>query len=93
VGFIGGKTQTDIGAMDDLYLDGATFILLFAQKITNCCIPALGITDDVELLGLKGSKKKRSKKLDEDWTVRYTRLRSSAFLTIWHSAADPQANG
>jgi SET domain-containing protein len=22
VGFIGGKTQTDIGGMDDLYLDG-----------------------------------------------------------------------
>ena len=25
VGFIGGKTQTDIGAMDDLYLDGNAF--------------------------------------------------------------------
>jgi len=49
VGFIGGKTQTDIGAMDDLYLD------------------ALGITDEVERLGLKGSKKKKSKKLDEDY--------------------------
>ena len=23
VGFIGGKTQTDLAAMDDLYLDGA----------------------------------------------------------------------
>jgi [histone H3]-lysine36 N-trimethyltransferase len=22
VGFIGGKTQTDVGAVDDLYLDG-----------------------------------------------------------------------
>ncbi|THG94132.1 hypothetical protein EW026_g7278 [Hermanssonia centrifuga] len=49
VGFIGGKTQTDLAAMDDLYLD------------------ALGITDEVEQLGLKGSKKKRSKKLDEDF--------------------------
>jgi len=49
VGFIGGKTQTDIGAMDDLYLD------------------ALGITDEVERLGLKGSKKKKGKKLDEDY--------------------------
>ncbi|KAI0070968.1 hypothetical protein K474DRAFT_1712871 [Panus rudis PR-1116 ss-1] len=49
VGFIGGKTQTDIAAMDDLYLD------------------ALGITDEVEQLGLKGSKKKKSKKLDEDY--------------------------
>ncbi|KAH7907254.1 hypothetical protein BJ138DRAFT_522413 [Hygrophoropsis aurantiaca] len=49
VGFIGGKTQTDIAGMDDLYLD------------------ALGITDEVDRLGLKGSKKKKSKKLDEDY--------------------------
>jgi hypothetical protein len=25
VGFIGGKTQTDLGGMDELYLDGASF--------------------------------------------------------------------
>ncbi|PCH43100.1 SET domain-containing protein [Wolfiporia cocos MD-104 SS10] len=49
VGFIGGKTQTDIAAMDDLYLD------------------ALGISEEVATLGLKGSKKKKSKKLDEDF--------------------------
>ncbi|KAI0052410.1 hypothetical protein FA95DRAFT_1483622 [Auriscalpium vulgare] len=49
VGFIGGKTQTDLAAMDDLYLD------------------ALGISDEVDRLGLKGSKKKKGKKLDEDW--------------------------
>ncbi|KAH9969992.1 hypothetical protein BGW80DRAFT_1176844 [Lactifluus volemus] len=49
VGFIGGKTQTDIAGMDDLYLD------------------ALGISEEVDRLGLKGSKKKKSKKLDEDW--------------------------
>lgn len=49
VGYLGGKTQTDIAAMDDLYLD------------------ALGITDEVEKLGLKGSKKRKSKKLDEDY--------------------------
>ncbi|KAF8515699.1 hypothetical protein BU17DRAFT_51508 [Hysterangium stoloniferum] len=50
VGFIGGKTQTDIAAMDDVVLD------------------ALGMTEDVELLGLKGNKKKKGKKLDEDFT-------------------------
>ncbi|GJJ09368.1 hypothetical protein Clacol_003590 [Clathrus columnatus] len=50
VGVIGGKTQTDIAAMDDIVLD------------------ALGMTDDVELLGLKGNKKKKGKKLDEDFT-------------------------
>ncbi|TCD67121.1 histone methyltransferase set2 [Steccherinum ochraceum] len=51
VGFIGGKTQTDIAAMDDLYLD------------------ALGITEEVEQLGLKGSKKKKGKKLDATRTT------------------------
>lgn len=49
VGFLGGKTQTDIAGMDDLYLD------------------ALGITDEVEKLGLKGNKKKKGRKLDEDY--------------------------
>ncbi|KAG8215170.1 hypothetical protein J3R82DRAFT_8679, partial [Butyriboletus roseoflavus] len=49
VGFLGGKTQTDIGGMDDLYLE------------------ALGITDEVEKLGLKGNKKRKGKKLDEDY--------------------------
>ncbi|KZT68078.1 hypothetical protein DAEQUDRAFT_766652 [Daedalea quercina L-15889] len=51
VGFIGGKTQTDIAAMDDLYLDGMS----------------LGISEEVAVLGLKGSKKRKSKKLDEDF--------------------------
>ncbi|KAH9852920.1 hypothetical protein C2E23DRAFT_824133 [Lenzites betulinus] len=49
VGFIGGKTQTDLAGMDDLYLD------------------ALGISEEVEKFGLKGSKKKKGKKLDEDF--------------------------
>ena len=31
---------------------------------------ALGITDEVEMYGLKGSKKKKGKKLDEDFIVR-----------------------
>jgi hypothetical protein len=30
---------------------------------------ALGISDEVEMLGLKGSKKRKSKKLDEDYMV------------------------
>lgn len=33
-------------------------------------IDALGIADEVEALGLKGSKKKKGKKLDEDFVVR-----------------------
>ncbi|KAJ7730702.1 histone methyltransferase [Mycena maculata] len=47
VGFIGGKTQTDIATVDDLYLD------------------ALGITDSAEVMALKGTKKKKGKKLDD----------------------------
>ncbi|KAK4048419.1 histone methyltransferase set2 [Microbotryomycetes sp. JL201] len=49
VGYIGGKTQTDIGGMDELYLD------------------ALGIAEEVEALNLRGTKKKKGKKLDEDF--------------------------
>ncbi|KAF8316408.1 SET domain-containing protein [Clavulina sp. PMI_390] len=49
VGFIGGTTQTDIGGMDDLYIE------------------ALGIMDDVEKYTLKGNRRKKSKKLDEDY--------------------------
>ncbi|ADV23354.1 Histone-lysine N-methyltransferase, putative [Cryptococcus gattii WM276] len=49
VGTIGGKTQTDISTMNDLFLD------------------ALGITDEVEAMGMKGSKKKKSRQLDEDF--------------------------
>ncbi|KIM41728.1 hypothetical protein M413DRAFT_444973 [Hebeloma cylindrosporum] len=47
VGYIGGKTQTDIATMDDLYLD------------------ALGITDENDLMELKGTKKKKGKKIDD----------------------------
>ncbi|KAJ7153499.1 histone methyltransferase [Mycena crocata] len=47
VGFIGGKTQTDIATVDDLYLD------------------ALGITDEAEVMALKGTKKRKGKKLDD----------------------------
>lgn len=34
----------------------------------NFCL-ALGISDEVELLSLKGTKKKKGKKLDEDFIV------------------------
>ncbi|KAF9451333.1 hypothetical protein P691DRAFT_663480 [Macrolepiota fuliginosa MF-IS2] len=47
VGYIGGKTQTEFAAMDDLYLD------------------ALGITDEDELMELKGTKKRKGKKIDD----------------------------
>ncbi|KAL1745307.1 hypothetical protein HDZ31DRAFT_36672 [Schizophyllum fasciatum] len=47
VGYIGGKTQTDVAVIDDVYLE------------------ALGITDADELMELKGSKKKKGKKIDD----------------------------
>jgi hypothetical protein len=64
VGYIGGKTQTDIATMDDLYLD------------------ALGITDEDDLMELKGTKKKKGKKIDDpDFMVSLPAYRhSSGFL-------------
>lgn len=66
VGYIGGKTQTDLAAMDDLYIDGM-FHTPIRDTPTHLHILALGISDEVEKLGLKGSKKRKSKKLDEDY--------------------------
>ena len=57
--------------MDDLYLEGALNILVILNGLylMSDIFPALGITDEVEILGLKGNKKKKGKKLDEDWVV------------------------
>ncbi|MCO5598683.1 hypothetical protein L7F22_052781 [Adiantum nelumboides] len=49
VGAIGGKTQTDIGGMDELFID------------------ALGITEEVNRLEARGTRKKKSRHLDEDF--------------------------
>jgi len=38
-------------------------------RLLRAPVAALGIADEVDRLGLKGSKKKKSKKLDEDWMV------------------------
>jgi hypothetical protein len=66
---IGGKTQTDIATMDDLYLDGELVITSYSpSSVKNKLISsniALGITDEFDLLELKGSKKKRGKKIDD----------------------------
>ncbi len=55
--------------MDDLYLDGVPFSFKFSVRRLRALLAALGIADEVDRLGLKGSKKKKSKKLDEDWMV------------------------
>lgn len=55
--------------MDDLYLDGAPYFFYLPVLLLRTLDPALGISDEVDRLGLKGSKKKKSKKLDEDWMV------------------------
>ena len=39
----------------------------YLRHPTYLYISALGISDEVEKLGLKGSKKRKSKKLDEDY--------------------------
>ena len=56
-----------MAAMDDLYLEGNSFPSL-PSNYTHLRL-ALGISDEVEMYGLKGSKKKKSKKLDEDYVV------------------------
>lgn len=66
MGYIGGKTQTDLAAMDDLYIDGIFHLSIF-NAFAHPYGSALGISDEVEKLGLKGNKKKKSKKLDEDY--------------------------
>jgi len=48
--------------MDDLYLDGMSKTLLLAY--TNLLL-ALGITDEGDLMELKGTKKKKGKKIDD----------------------------
>lgn len=91
VGFIGGKTQTDLAAMDDLYLDGMPFRYNFETLLTPLSI-ALGIADEVEQLGLKGSKKRKGKKLDEDFIVRAISRVRSASSQISSCPAGPQAS-
>ena len=44
------------------------FLLVLVRHL-RALAAALGIADEVDRLGLKGSKKKKSKKLDEDWMV------------------------
>lgn len=52
--------------MDDLYLDGmAVRHLLVPGSLSDDPNAALGITDEADLLELKGTKKKKGKKLDD----------------------------
>ena len=70
VGAIGGKTQTDIGGMNDLFLEGHFFCFHREQRKLLIALVALGITDEVELMEMRGNKKKKSRQLDEDFVVR-----------------------
>lgn len=72
MGYIGGKTQTDIGGMDDLYIEGKSSISICLSNVETqlrSLFSALGITEDVEKYSLKGTKRKKGKKLDEDYLV------------------------
>lgn len=44
-------------------------LLRFPQSKSCLGSAALGISDEVEKLGLKGNKRRKSKKLDEDYMV------------------------
>jgi hypothetical protein len=62
--------------MDDLYLDGARPLICWFKELAEIGIfcfgsTALGIADEVEALGLKGNRKKKGLKLDEDFVVRH----------------------
>ena len=67
----------DIGAVDHLYLDGnVVFGLSFLPFRLIMSISKHLITDEVEALGPKGSKKKKGRKLDEDYMVRIQTVES-----------------
>jgi len=75
VGYIGGKTQTEFAAIDDLYLDGESRVhAIGTTPVIECDLfLALGITDENELMELKGTRKKKGKKIDDpDFMVRGT---------------------
>ena len=42
----------------------------------------MGITEEVEQFGLKGNKKKRGKKLDEDFIVSVFDIRASCAVAV-----------
>lgn len=50
---------------------------------------ALGITDEVEKLGLKGNKKKKGRKLDEDYMVCLAIVPSLLSLTVFQPELKP----
>lgn len=64
-----------------------SFLSLSAFLATHTLLPALGITEEVEALGLKGSKKKKGKKLDEDFTVRRFEVRLFPFCSLTYARA------
>lgn len=84
MGYIGGKTQTEFAGMDDLYLDGKP--CRYSEYFQMCSkeFVALGITDEDELLELKGTKKKRGKKIDDpDFLVSFLIIISVFWLSIF----------
>ena len=60
--------QTDMTRMVVLYLYRAPFTFYSSIRLLRALVAALGIVDEVETAGLKGSKKK-SKKSDGDWVI------------------------
>lgn len=93
VGFIGGKTQTDIGGMNDLFIDGKLPCLVQASPaprlggsfILTPLATALGITDEVELGEMRGTKKKKGRQMDEDFVVSRSRSDGRTTYNTRHS--------
>ena len=76
-------------------LDGM-FCCSSSMSVTRIIVyAALGMTEDVELLSLKGTKKKRGKKLDEDFEVWHRSLWGLHSLSHWTlpCSACPEAIG
>lgn len=60
--------------MDDIYIEGKALQisddLAIVLRADSLVYPALGITEDVEKYSLKGTKRKRGMKLDDEHLVR-----------------------
>lgn len=67
---LGAKRKPTLAAWTTCILMVNMNSLIEASKLISFVYAALGITDEVEQLSLRGTKKKKGRKLDEDFIVR-----------------------
>lgn len=89
VGFIGGKTQTDVVTIDDLYLDGLSLVKSIFTFAYGACL-ALGL-DEEAMAALKGTKKKKGKKIDDPDFMVYFQSTAPKCLNADRTAARSQS--